>query len=204
MWSRQAGGMRLSLKVHALGATVRAEGTHFFDSELIACCATLVAMAHISADQDVVDATESLLVASRALVAVAARSLAEVDDVTLPQFRALVVLTRPQDVTVGDLADALAVQPSTATRLCDRLERKRLVRRYPGTSTDRRETTLRLTAQGRRLVERVTMHRRRDIAAIVAAMSPDDRGRAIDGLASFARAAGESTAVDPFGWVDAK
>ena len=37
--------------------------------------------------------TDALLTASRALVAVAARSLAAVDDdVTLPQYRALVVL----------------------------------------------------------------------------------------------------------------
>ncbi|MEO8265403.1 MAG: MarR family transcriptional regulator, partial [Ilumatobacteraceae bacterium] len=150
------------------------------------------------------DATEAFLVASRALVDVAARSLTEVDDVTLAQFRALVVLSRCEAVTIGELADSLAVQPSTATRLCDRLERKRLVRRFPGASTDRRETALRLTTQGRRLVERVTARRRRDIAAITASMSPRDRLRAINGLASFSRAAGELPPIDPFGWAGAK
>lgn len=117
-----------------------------------------------------VDATtDALLTASRALVAVAARSLAGVDRLTLPQFRGLVVLTRPDPVTVGDLAEALDVHPSTATRLCDRLERKGLVRRRPGVASDRRETTVTLTAQGRRLVGRVTDRRRRDLAAIAAA-----------------------------------
>lgn len=149
------------------------------------------------------EATDALLHASRALVAVAARSLAGVDEVTLPQFRALVVLTRPAAVTVGDLAEALDVHPSTATRLCDRLERKRLVRRYPGMSTDRRETTVSLTARGRRLVGRVTDRRRRDLAAIATAMRPEDRTHAIIGLTSFADAAGELPGLDPFGWVDA-
>jgi len=152
--------------------------------------------------EDIEATTEALLSASRALVAVAARSLAAVDDVTLPQFRALVVLTRPTAATVGDLAEALDIHPSTATRLCDRLERKRLIRRRPGAVPDRRETTVSLTPQGRRLVARVTDRRRRDLRVIAAAMPPDERENAIRALASLSRAAGELPAVDPFGWSD--
>lgn len=151
---------------------------------------------------DVESATDALLRASRSLVAVAARSLAVAGEVTLPQFRALVVLTKPTAVTVGDLAEALDVHPSTATRLCDRLERKRLIRRRPGVSPDRRETTVALTGQGRRLVTRVTDRRRRDLAAIVGAMSSEDRAVAVRGLTSFAEAARELPVVDPFGWSD--
>ena len=143
---------------------------------------------------------DALLDASRALVAVAARSLADVDDVTLPQFRALVLLTGAAALTVGDMAEALDVHPSTATRLCDRLDRKALIRRRPGVSPDRRETTLTLTAKGRRLVGRVTDRRRRDLAAIAAAMAPEDRQHAIVSLTAFAREAGELSVVDPFGW----
>jgi DNA-binding MarR family transcriptional regulator len=153
---------------------------------------------HITAEIE--SAVEALFGASRALVAVAARSLADLDDVTLPQYRALVLLTGPAPVTVGDLAEALDIHPSTATRLCDRLERKRLVRRHPGSADDRRETTLTLTAGGRRLVDRVTAHRRRDLAEIVAAMRPRERSQAIHGLSAFARAAGELPVGDPFGW----
>jgi DNA-binding MarR family transcriptional regulator len=137
------------------------------------------------------------------LVAVAARSLADADEVTLPQFRALVVLTRATPVTVGDLAGALDIHPSTATRMCDRLEGKGLVRRHAATSSDRRETTVSLTARGRRLVERVTARRRRDLAAIAASMAPEDRDRAIGGLRAFALAAGELPVLDLFGWADA-
>ena len=124
---------------------------------------------------DIEEATEALLTASRALVAVAARSIADVDEVTLPQFRALVLLARTGRVTVGDLAEALDIHPSSATRLCDRLERKRLVRRHPGVSPDRRETTVSLTAQSRRLVGRVTNRRRRDLAAIASVLTPKER-----------------------------
>lgn len=151
---------------------------------------------------DIEQATEALLTASRALVAVAARSIADIGDVTLPQFRALVVLAQPMRVTVGDLAEALDIHPSTATRLCDRLVRKRLVRRQPGVSRDRRETPVSLTASGRRLVGRVTDRRRQDIAAIAATLSAEDRRRVISSLTAFARAASKSPVVDPFGWTD--
>jgi DNA-binding MarR family transcriptional regulator len=151
-------------------------------------------------DQDIAVTAQALLDASRALVAVAARSLADVD-VTLPQFRALVVLTRPVGVTVGDLAQSLDVHPTTATRLCDRLERKQLIRRRPGVGVDRRETTVVLTARGRRLVDRVTDRRRRDLAVIAAAMTAADRQAAVRALTSFASAAGELPVADPFGWV---
>jgi DNA-binding MarR family transcriptional regulator len=146
--------------------------------------------------------TDALLEASRALVAVAARSLADVDEVTLPQFRALVVLSRPTPVTVGDLAAALAIHPSTATRMCDRLARKQLLRRNLGASTDRRETTLSLTGRGRRLVDRVTQRRRRDLAAIATSMPEEGRDVVIGALVLFAEAAAELPVMDPFGWTD--
>lgn len=142
---------------------------------------------------------DGLLIASRALVGVAARSLADVDEITLPQWRALVVLSSRPGSTVSDLAEALDVHPSTATRLCDRLVRKRLVRRTRGT-VDRRSTQLHLTAGGRRLVDRVTARRRRDLAAIVSGMPEAARTGALDVLGAFAEAAGERAGVDLFGW----
>src|SRR5205085_4160046 len=96
-----------------------------------------------------------VLVASRALVAIAARSLADADDVTLPQWRALVVLSTRSTTTVSDLAAALDVHPTTATRLVDRLVRKRLVLRKPS-HEDRRPVLLELSARRARLVDRAT------------------------------------------------
>jgi DNA-binding MarR family transcriptional regulator len=147
-------------------------------------------------------AAEALLVASRALIAVAARSLADTAEVTLVQYRALVVLSRSNGVTVGDLAAALDVHPSTATRLCDRLAAKALIRRRAGAGVDRRATALNLTAKGRRLVEHVIDRRRRDLAAICARMSPTEQAAAVAGLEAFGRAAGQIDGGDPFGWPD--
>ena len=142
---------------------------------------------------------EAFLLASRALVGIAARSLADLDDVTLPQFRALVVVSTRPGITVSDLAAALDIHGSTATRLCDRLVRKRLLRRVAGTS-DRRSTRLFVAAAGARLVQRVSDRRRRDLATIVSELAPQMRQSALDALTAFAVAAGEAGDTDLFGW----
>lgn len=141
----------------------------------------------------------ALLTASRALVGIAARSLADVD-VTLPQFRALVVLAGRSGLTVTELAGSLSIHPSTATRLCDRLVARSLVRRSPS-AEDRRETIVQLTATGGRLVARVSDRRRADLEAIASAMGPADRAAVVEALEIFAAAAGEPELLDPFGWV---
>jgi DNA-binding MarR family transcriptional regulator len=142
---------------------------------------------------------DAFLTASRALVGVAAASVAQLDDITLPQFRALVVLSSSGGETVGELAHALDIHPSTATRLCDRLVRKRIVRRVRGRS-DRRATEVTLTPAGRRVVDDVMDRRRRSITAVLARMAPAERAAATTALAAFAAAAGESALTDPFAW----
>jgi len=137
------------------------------------------------------EVTDAVLDASRALVAVAARSLAGVaDDVTLPQYRALVVLATEGARSLGELAAALGVHTSTATRMCDRLVRKRLVRRRQS-SEDRRAVVLELTPTGRDLVAEVTARRRTEIARIVARVPRTARETLVSALSEFARAAGE-------------
>jgi DNA-binding MarR family transcriptional regulator len=139
-------------------------------------------------DEQVADA---LIVASRALVAVAARSLAALDDVvTLPQYRALVVLASRGPQTVGQLAEALAIHPSTGTRLCDRLVAKGLVDREQDTE-NRRETKISLLAKGSSIVNRVTEIRRDEIARIVSKIPVGLRLPTITALNAFADAAGE-------------
>jgi DNA-binding MarR family transcriptional regulator len=161
------------------------------------CICTLSAVPQTTAEPD--DLVASLLVASRALVAVAAHSLADVDEVTLPQFRALVVLSSRPGSTVSELAEALDIHPTTATRLCDRLVRKRLVRRTQGIE-DRRATEVRLAARGRHLVDGVTERRRQSLAAIAARMPPGEWRAAARAFKAFAAAAGEPTGIDLFGW----
>lgn len=134
---------------------------------------------------------EALLTASRALVAVAARSLAAVDEsVTLPQYRALVVLASHGPQLMGHLAEALGVHQSTATRVCDRLVRNGLVERSSG-HPSRREVQIDLTAKGRGIVRDVSAARRDDIERIVTRIPAPLRSATVEALAAFNDAAGE-------------
>jgi len=131
------------------------------------------------------------MLASRALVGVAARSLATLDPaVTLPQYRMLVLLHTHGDQNVGALADALGIHPSSATRLCDRMARKGLVVRSPS-PTSRREVTVAIARGGRAVVRSVTERRLAEIEHILAGITETDRERLIDALAVFATAADE-------------
>lgn len=145
------------------------------------------------------DLVDELLVASRALVGAAARSLADLD-ITLPQYRAVVIVAQRPGLGVSDLAAALEVHPTTATRMCDRLVAKGRLRRR-ASPDDRRATELHLTPSGQELLDRVADRRRRAITAIVARMDPDAAADAVRALAAFSEAAGESgPAGDPLGW----
>lgn len=147
------------------------------------------------------DAVEALLAASRALVGVAVRSVAGVDpDVTLSQYRALVVLASRGPQKVADIATELGVAPSTGTRMCDRLIRKGLIGRERS-STDRRIVRLTLTGPGRELVERVMLRRREELAGIVAATNQVWHPAVAPALRAFAAAAGDVPEQDWWlGW----
>lgn len=147
------------------------------------------------------DDVDAILRASRALVAVAARSLAAAgEEVTLPQYRALVVLAGRGPQRVQNLADALAVNASTATRMTDRLVRKRLVRRHRPPS-NRRTVQVALTPAGHALVAAVTASRRAEIGRVLDRIPTDDLPGLIAALSALADAAGEpAEAGDLAGW----
>jgi DNA-binding MarR family transcriptional regulator len=144
---------------------------------------------------------DAVVGASRALVAIAARSLgAAGEEVTLPQYRALVVLASRGPQRVVDLAGFLDVTASTATRMCDRLVRKGLIRRQR-LSHDRRSVRVSISAAGRELVAVVTRRRRREVQAIVGRMSAPQREQLVTTLRMFAEAAGEVPEQDwSLGW----
>ncbi|MFI0480025.1 MarR family winged helix-turn-helix transcriptional regulator [Actinomadura sp. 9N215] len=148
------------------------------------------------------EVTSAVLTASRLLVAISVRSLAAVEDaVTLPQFRLLVVLSSQGPLKLVTLAGLLAVNPSTAMRMVDRLAAAGLLDRQ--TSPDSgREVRIQLTAAGRGIVDDVTARRRADIAAIVARMPPGQRRTLVAALRAFTEAGGEPPATNlvPLGW----
>ena len=136
-------------------------------------------------------AVDAVLTASRSLVAVATRSLgAAAEEVTIAQYRALVVLASRGPQRMADLAAALDVAPSTAGRMCDRLVRKGLIRRHRARA-DRRAVLVSVTAPGQLVVDQATARRRALIGEILGRL-PAGRQRAVaEALAAFADAAGE-------------
>ncbi|HUJ07542.1 MAG TPA: MarR family transcriptional regulator [Streptosporangiaceae bacterium] len=136
-------------------------------------------------------AVEAVLSASRAIIAVATRSLgAAAEETTIAQYRALVVLASRGPQRLVDLAIALGVAPSTVGRMCDRLVRKGLIRRQRARA-DRRSVQVSLTSAGRDVVDQAT-RRRRELIAVILARLPAARQRAVaEALTAFAQAAGE-------------
>jgi DNA-binding MarR family transcriptional regulator len=144
---------------------------------------------------------DAVLSASRVLVAIAARSLADAgEEVTLTQYRSLVILASRGPQGVAALAEAVAVTPPTASRLCERLVRKGLVRRRTD-RRDRRQVRVGLTEAGRHLVDTVTERRRREIADRLASIPPQDQRPVAAALQQLAKAAGEVPEQDwSTGW----
>ena len=144
---------------------------------------------------------DAVLSASRVLVAVAARSLGDVaEEVTLTQYRTLVVLASRGPKSLAELAEAVDVTPPTATRMCDRLMKKGLiVRRHD--RGDRRLIRLTLTKKGRELVDAVTQRRRTEIAHLMEAVPKDQQAALVDSLQRLTTAAGEVPEQDwSTGW----
>jgi DNA-binding MarR family transcriptional regulator len=104
-------------------------------------------------------ARDAVSLATRVLVGVAARSLPATAE-TLPQWRALILLDGNDDTRVNVLATHLGIDPSTCTRLCDRLVGKGLIERQ-WSNDRRREVLLRLTAVGSSLISEALARRRR-------------------------------------------
>lgn len=144
-------------------------------------------------DDTLDDITDALLTASRLLVAISARSIAQVDEtITVPQFRLLVILSGYGPSNLARLADQLEVQPSTIGRMVDRLVTAGLIDRDPHPHS-RRELIVSLSTRGREVVDTVTRRRREEIATVVAAIPPGERRGLVTALRAFSAAGGEAS-----------
>ncbi len=144
----------------------------------------------------------AVMLASRAIVAVTAQSVAALDDqVTLPQLRVLVMIASRGPLNLAAVARGLDVHPSNATRVCDRLVTSGLLNRSDNPE-DRRNLVLELTADGLLLVDSMNAHRRAAIDRILRRMPPSGRRGLAPKLRSFAEAAGElpDTGAWAMGW----
>ncbi|SBN64603.1 DNA-binding transcriptional regulator, MarR family [Curtobacterium sp. 9128] len=135
--------------------------------------------------------TDELLAASRGLLGVVVRSLAPaLEDVTVPQFRLIVLVSTLGPTRAGDLAERLAVGPSTLTRNVDRLVAGGWVERR-SSEENRREVLVVATDRGRELVDEVSERRRQELAAILARIPEGDRDAVVAGMGALRRAMGE-------------
>jgi DNA-binding MarR family transcriptional regulator len=140
-------------------------------------------------------AAETLQAATRMLAGVALRSLEALDSaVTLPQFRLLAVLADLGPVPSGQAARTLGLDPSTVTRLADRMVAARHVAR--GTTPQHRGVvTLELTATGRDLVAAADAWRRQELAGIMARLAPPEQEAVTTALGLLVAAAGDDYGV---------
>ena len=139
---------------------------------------------------------DAVVLASRALLAVVARTISPaLEELSLPQFRVLVVLVGAGPHRVGALAERLGSVTSTFSRAIDRLEAAGWVSREPNPDS-RREVIVTATDAARDLVERVTTLRRQELAAILESLSDEDLAGVAAAFRRFADAAGEPAIED--------
>jgi DNA-binding MarR family transcriptional regulator len=140
-------------------------------------------------------AAEVLQAATRVLAGVALRSLDVLDSaVTLPQFRLLAVLADLGPTPSGQAARALGLDPSTITRLADRMVAAGHVAR--GTDPQHRGVvTLELTASGRDLVAAAAAWRRQELARILGRLAPQDQAAVTAALGLLVGAAGDDYGI---------
>lgn len=128
---------------------------------------------------------EAFELATRDLVGLALRSVEHLE-VSLPQFRLLLVLHERGCSSSVQVAQALGVVGSSITRAADRLTASGHLRR--GTdSANRSIVTLELTDAGRELVARVTARRREELGVVLDRLDPDERAVCAAGLRSVHR-----------------
>jgi DNA-binding MarR family transcriptional regulator len=116
------------------------------------------------------DAVERLLRAGVGMTALAIGEVEGATDLTLSQWRALVIASDSDGIRVGELAARLGIAVPSASRLVRRVEDRGLV-----TATrddgDRRATIVRQTPAGKRVM-RAVMARRRELVASALSEAP--------------------------------
>ena len=101
--------------------------------------------------------------------------IAAVHGMSIVQARLLGIL-RDRRPTITELAALLQLDKSSVTGLVDRAEERGLVRRH-ASAVDRRSVQVAITAFGRKLVEEAEIAFRAEIVALVADLSPAQRGQ---------------------------
>lgn len=100
------------------------------------------------------------------------------------QLRALLAISQHGTTNLTDLASDIDAMLSSASRLCDRLVAAGLIERGQS-EDDRRELSLRLSPDGRRLLEAIESERQSAIADVLAELPAEDQAALLRGLEAF-------------------
>lgn len=132
------------------------------------------------------------VVLARATAAVMrhAEADAALDGLTLAEFGILEALLHQGRLRTGELQEKVLVTSGGTTYLVDRLEKRGLVHRTD-CAEDRRVRYVELTPEGRELVGRSFDRHARTIGRATAALTPEEKERAIELLRTLGRAAAE-------------
>jgi DNA-binding MarR family transcriptional regulator len=103
------------------------------------------------------------------------------------QLHVLFMLLSDGPTTMSRLADSLKVSLPNVTGIVDRMVENGLVER--GRADDRRVITVSATDAGRNTVEEIDLVRRRQLAAVLAQLNPDQQRRALATFTELRRAA---------------
>ncbi|MET8354724.1 MULTISPECIES: MarR family winged helix-turn-helix transcriptional regulator [unclassified Micromonospora] len=133
------------------------------------------------------DLASAIDTAAETLIAVL-ESAASRHQVPPTQLRVLTLISSRAETNVNRLAELLDVVPSSASRLCDRLEATGLLRRVAD-PRDRREVRLVLTAAAQTLLRELAERRQHAVQVVLDRMSPRVQHDLLLALLAFGRAA---------------
>ena len=135
---------------------------------------------------DIIEPLELLMYGAIGMTTLAL-SAASAGELTLSQWRALVVLGRTESARVGEIANAVGMSLPSTSRLIRRLERRGLVSTERD-ELDRRATRVRVTAQGKDLRDEVVRRRRTMMEGALASRAPVMPRSLVAGVKAIARA----------------
>ena len=93
-------------------------------------------------------------------------------DLTMPQLKALIYVTRNEGATSGQIANGLGVGLSTITGIVDRLAEQNMVTRRED-PRDRRITRVLATPNARALVDELLRYRNEVVTTILSQLDPE-------------------------------
>jgi DNA-binding MarR family transcriptional regulator len=117
-------------------------------------------------DPRLIEALERMVERAVGLTTVALGECMPAAELTLPQWRTLVVVVQADGARIGEIGGRVGIGLSSASRLVQRLERRGLVATERD-EADRRGTIARPTTRGIQLWEHLVDYRRRVIAQLL-------------------------------------